>query len=405
MSWGRRGLKVTAVDIMADHEDPVLVDPSDTKSSEGDSAQDAPTSDPNGLEATEMVDVPAAPAGPPPIAQLNGVVKRYGDHPALGPLTLTLDRGCIGLLGPNGAGKSTLIRLMMGLLRPTNGTVTVLGDEVDPSDHAGRRRIGYVPEGDSRFPGQTGVQAVQFAARLVGMAPAAAVERSHQVLDYVGLGEARYRDADSYSTGMRQRLKIAQALVHDPELLILDEPTEGVDPEAREQILTLIGELVRDHDMQLLLSTHLLHDVERIATHAIILNKGRVVENGPVHALKTGARRGYQLRVDGDSTKLVERLQAGGVTAEWMGNALRVGTDDPTWLLSEVKACGLVMRHIAPVELSLNEIYEAAIARAPLENTGAAGDEADVADHENAADAASNQTATSAPDDKQNEVA
>lgn len=306
-------------------------------------------------EASEASEVPEEET-PPPLARFIGLEHRYGDHHALGPLDLTLERGAVGLLGPNGAGKSTLIRLMMGVLKPTKGRVEVLGK--DPSSPDLRARIGYFPEGDTRFPGLTGVQAVAYAGRLVGMPPDDALQRAHLVLDYVGLGEARYRPADEYSTGMRQRLKLAQALVHDPELLILDEPTEGVDPHAREALLELIAGLERDHGLQILVSTHLLHDVERVADHALILHKGDIVEHGAIDALRTAAKRGYQVRVDGALDRLIERLDDAGITHEPAPPALRVQVDDPHILLQHVADAGLTIRQLAPVELSLDEAFE-----------------------------------------------
>ncbi|MBW3582196.1 MAG: ABC transporter ATP-binding protein [Euryarchaeota archaeon] len=300
-------------------------------------------------------------AGNPPLARFYGLSRSYDGKRALGPLDLTIERGTVGLLGPNGAGKSTLIRLMMGVLQPTEGRLEVLGK--DPSSLELRRHIGYAPEGPALFPGLSGVQAVAYAGRLVGMQSADALQRAHLVLDYVELGEARYRLVEGYSTGMRQRLKLAQALVHDPELLILDEPTEGVDPKAREDLLQLIHELSRDHDIQLLLSTHLLHDVERVASHAMILNRGRVIENGPIAELRTAHARGHQVRIAGPIEPLMARLAADNIAHEWRPPALRVQLDDPYRLLQYVQESGAVIRQIAPIELSLDEVFEEAVRR------------------------------------------
>lgn len=296
----------------------------------------------------------------PPLLELVDMTRSYGDRVALGPLTLRVERGCIGLLGPNGAGKTTLLRIMMGILRPTSGSVRVLGEAVDAGTH---RRIGYVPEGDARFPGLTGAQAVIHAGRLVGMERSDAIARAHEVLDYVGLGEARYRDAQTYSTGMRQRLKIAQAIVHDPDLLILDEPTEGVDPAAREEILGLLRSLSRSHGTSLLVSTHLLHEVERFATHAVILNGGRVVEHGRISELRTARARGHEVRFDASAEPVMERLSAMGIAHEWRAPVLRVAIDDPAALLRIATESGLVIRHFAPVEMNLDEVFTDALAR------------------------------------------
>lgn len=296
-----------------------------------------------------------------PLVEFDNTTRAYRGRRALGPITLRLERGCMGLLGPNGAGKSTMIRLIMGILRPTSGSVRVLGEPAGRDTH---RRIGYVPEGDARFPGLTGVQAVIHAGRLVGMERSAAIERAHEVLDYVGLGEARYRDAKTYSTGMRQRLKIAQAIVHDPALLILDEPTEGVDPPAREEILNMLRDLAREHGTSLIVATHLLHEVEQFATHAVILNAGQLLEHGTLRSLRTARSRGHDLRLDGPPNALMAKLRAAGVSHEWRAPVLRVALDDPAAILRTVAEAGLVIRQIAPVEMNLDEVFADAIGRA-----------------------------------------
>ncbi len=295
----------------------------------------------------------------PALAEFDNVVKFYGPLQALGPLSLTLPEGSVGLLGPNGAGKTTFIRLLLGLIRPTSGTVRVLGDEV--SSKSARRQIGYVPEGEAVFPDLTGVEAVTYAGRLVGMPRSEALSRAHQVLDYVELGEARYRLVEKYSTGMRQRLKLAQALVHDPEVLVLDEPTEGVDPEARVRILDLITELERDHGLRLLISTHLLHDVERLATHAVVLSQGRVAAQGTIAELKSASSKAYVVRVNGPLDAVTERLTEAGLKWESLAPNLKVEADDPRRILKAVSDAGLVVRHLAPLEQSLQEAFEQAV--------------------------------------------
>ncbi|MCA1812710.1 MAG: ABC transporter ATP-binding protein, partial [Halobacteriales archaeon] len=272
----------------------------------------------------------------PALVEFDNVAKFYGAHQALGPLTLSLPDASVGLLGPNGAGKSTFLRLLLGMVPPTSGTIRVLGEEVRSSKDL-RGKVGYAPEGDSLFPELDGVEAVSYAGRLAGMGKADALQRAHQVLDYVELGEARYRSVEKYSTGMRQRLKLAQSLVHDPQVLVLDEPTEGVDPEARQHLLDLIGELEGEHGLKVLLSTHLLHDVERLVTHAVVLNRGRVAAQGSLEELKRASSRAYLLRVNGPADPLHERFQRAGIKAESIAPNLRVETDDPRAVLRIVQ--------------------------------------------------------------------
>jgi ABC-2 type transport system ATP-binding protein len=344
-----------------DEADPPLAGEATTDASVGDPQDDADDAASTGESTAPGNDGTESPL----LAQFIDVSKNYGAHPALGPITLDLSRGCIGLLGPNGAGKTTFLRLLMGILPPSAGTVKVLGEEVRAGAIELRRRIGYAPEGDALFPGLSGVEAVAYAGRLVGMPKTDALQRAHQVLDYVELGEARYRLVEKYSTGMRQRLKLAQALVHDPELLVLDEPTEGVDPEARNDLLDLIAELQREHGLQLILSTHLLHDVERLATHALVLNRGRVMAHGPLSELKAARRAGLRVRVRGDATAFQERLSAQGIQNAPSGSSVVVQMDDPRAVLQHAKAAGVVVRHVAPLELSLNEAFEQAVGGEP----------------------------------------
>jgi ABC-2 type transport system ATP-binding protein len=301
---------------------------------------------------------PPAPSGPVPLAELDGVTRSYAGKLALGPVTLRIDGDRVGLMGPNGAGKTTLIRLLMGVLAPDSGTVRVLGEPAGP---ATRRRIGYVPEGDVRFPHLNGLESVALAGRLSGLPAGAAQQRAHQVLDYVGLRDERYRAASSYSTGMRQRLKLAQALVHDPDLLILDEPTEGIDPQSRDHLLALVDELSREHGIRVLLSTHLLADVERVATHAVVVSGGQVAVSGALEDLRRSSAHGLAVRVAGDPAPLQERLRAAGVGVRQVGPALHVDLDDPRALAGHVRAAGLVLRDLGPVRLRLEDAFAQAV--------------------------------------------
>jgi ABC-2 type transport system ATP-binding protein len=174
------------------------------------------------------------------VVRLDSLTKHFGPVRVLDDVSMTLDVGVTGMLGPNGAGKSTLIKILLGLLRATSGTGHVLGLDVHQQSREIRERVGYMPEDDCYLPALSGVESVQFAARLCRIPAVEALRRSHEILDFCGAGQERYRDVETYSTGMRQKLKFAQALVHDPPFLILDEPTSGLDPDERDAMLNRI---------------------------------------------------------------------------------------------------------------------------------------------------------------------
>src|SRR5438309_6789068 len=209
--------------------------------------------------------------------ELKNISRNFGKNQALIDVSLALETGRIGLLGPNGAGKSTLMKILLGLLPPSSGTGRVLDHDLASAGVALRRAIGYMPEADALVPGMQGAEYVALAGELYGMARKQALRRAHEVLTYLDLEDARYRKLEEYSTGMKQRLKLAQALVHDPPVLLLDEPTSGMDPAGREGMLELLLCLGRDHGKIIVLSTHLLGDIDRVCDRVVILNHGRVL--------------------------------------------------------------------------------------------------------------------------------
>src|SRR5436190_12052324 len=214
---------------------------------------------------------------------LQHINRWYGKQQALREVTLRLQPGRIGLLGPNGAGKSTLLKILLGLLPQSSGTGTVLGYDLVPANGSAlRRAIGYMSEADSLIPGLRGAEYVALAGELYGMPRRQAQRRAHEVLTYLELEDARYRPLEEYSLGMKQRIKLAQALVHDPPVLLLDEPTSGLDPAGRDAMLELLRTLGRDHSKSLLLCTHLLGDVERVCETVLILHRGRLLRQGGV---------------------------------------------------------------------------------------------------------------------------
>jgi len=217
--------------------------------------------------------------------------------PALKGLTLTLDRGIVGLLGPNGAGKSTLLKALLGLLQPSAGGGTVLGVPLGAPEAAKlRSRIGYMPEYDALIEDASAYEQVAFWGELSGLAPESARDRAHEVLYFVGLDEARYRPVSGYSTGMRQRVKLAQALVHSPELIFLDEPTNGLDPDGRRRMLDLVLRVHAELGTGVILASHLLGDVERVADQLVILDQGQIKAAGSMAGLRKALAKRVELR-------------------------------------------------------------------------------------------------------------
>src|SRR5438270_2853361 len=214
--------------------------------------------------------------------QLQNVTKTYGAVTALDNLSVAVPEGAVGLLGPNGAGKTTMIRTLLGLISVDAGSGQVLGMDTRTRSLDIRQAVGFVPEDECLFPLVAGIDFVSYAGELTGMTGKDAMQRAHEVLDYVGLGEARYRRVESYSTGMKQRLKLAAAIVHDPRLLILDEPTNGMDPAGRQELLELARDLSRNKGMSLLFSSHLLPDVEGVCDYIVVLGAGRVLTAGGI---------------------------------------------------------------------------------------------------------------------------
>jgi ABC-2 type transport system ATP-binding protein len=245
--------------------------------------------------------------------QLDGVTVIYGKNRALKQVSASFARGAVGLLGPNGAGKSTMLKALLGFIKPTEGKMRVLGIDVAERPMEIRARLGYMPETDGHIPGMNAVQFVAYCGQLAGLPTVDAMQRAHEVLYYVGLGEARYRNLETYSTGMKQRIKLAQAIVHDPDLLFLDEPTNGMDPKGRDEMLELIHDLAHNKNVNLILSSHLLPDVEYTCDHVVVMDKGQVAAQGPIEELKGPAGRVFELRVKGDLPGFIDALEQAGM--------------------------------------------------------------------------------------------
>jgi ABC-2 type transport system ATP-binding protein len=302
-----------------------------------------------------------------PVVSLDDVVVEYGRNRALNGVTASFSRGAIGLLGPNGAGKSTMIKSLLGFIVPARGRMRVLGLDVATEPIAIRARIGYMPENDAQIPGLTAVQFVAYCGELAGLPRVDATQRAHEVLYYVGLGEARYRKVETYSTGMKQRIKLAQALVHDPDLLFLDEPTNGMDPKGRDEMLELVRDLAHNKNVNLILSSHVLPDVEYVCNEVVVMDKGRIAASGPIEALKQPRGRVYELRVKthGDMDVFFGRLTAAGLechsTEDDVVRVFVPGDGGARQLFALAAAEGVQVRHLRPSVPTLEDVFAHAV--------------------------------------------
>jgi len=292
---------------------------------------------------------------------LEKIVKNYGRVRALDELSLSVGPGIIGLLGPNGAGKSTLIKVLLGLVRITSGSGRVLDYEIGRDSRAIRAHVGYMPEDDCYLSGLSGVEMVRFAARLSGIPSLEALRRAHEILDFCGIEQERYRTVETYSAGMRQKLKFAQAIVHDPPLLILDEPTLGLDPEEREAMLSRVRVLAVKAGKAVLLSTHILPDVQTICDTVVIVAKGRVRIVERLEVLTRPVSPAYRVRVFGPAAALAERIRREGTDVQ-------TGPDDTLTLATAdeevvrrvwdwAREAGVGIRTLLPDQNSLEQIF------------------------------------------------
>ena len=301
----------------------------------------------------------------PSVVSLDRVSVRYGRQWALRDVTTEFPSGAVGLLGPNGAGKSTMIKSLLGFVQPTQGQMTVLDLDVRHSPLSIRSRIGYMPENDGHIPGMNAISFVAYCGQLAGLPRADAMQRAHEVLYYVGLGEARYRNVETYSTGMKQRIKLAQALVHDPDLLFLDEPTNGMDPKGRDEMLELVRDIAHNKGMNLILSSHLLPDVEYTCDHVVVMDKGQIATAGPIESLKGHGGRVYEVRVKGERDAFVAALRAAGLdchTSEEDVMRVFVPDDrDAQYLFRVAAEQGVQVRHLRASVPTLEDVFARAV--------------------------------------------
>lgn len=301
------------------------------------------------------------------VASIRGLTVKYGQFTALHDLTVKIPEGCIGLLGPNGAGKTTLIKTLLGFVEPASGEGEVLGADIRTEGTLIRQRVGLMPEQDCHIPGMSAVAFVAYAGELAGMPGAQALRRAHEVLEYCGLGEARYRNVETYSTGMKQRIKLAQALVHGPRLLLLDEPTNGLDPRGREEMLDLVRSVSHGKGVNVIVSSHLLKDIERTCDQVVVVFRGRLQAQGLIQDLKKieGAPVDIELR-EPNGAFLNALLMRNARLLESEEYRYRVqlpgSPEDATRAIFEAaKVSGAQVRGIKLAERSLEEAFLAAI--------------------------------------------
>ncbi len=301
---------------------------------------------------------------------LDHVSVAYGANTALRDVSAVFPTGAVGLLGPNGAGKSTMLKSLLGFIPPTTGRLEVLGLNVADRPLDVRARLGYMPENDGHIPGMNAVTFVAYCAQLAGLPKADAMQRAHEVLFYVGLGEARYRNVETYSTGMKQRIKLAQAIVHDPDLLFLDEPTNGMDPKGRDEMLALVHDLAHNKGVNLILSSHLLPDVEYTCDHVIVLDKGKIATSGTIDALKGPAGRVFEVRVKGDLASFLKHMSDAGMDChETDEDVMRVfvpgpigsAGDDQRRICEIARQSGVQVRHLKASLPTLEDVFARAI--------------------------------------------
>ena len=298
--------------------------------------------------------------GVTPVITARNLRKMYGPHLALDDVNLDIPPGAVGILGPNGAGKSTLFKCLLGLITTTSGDGTVLGYDIRTEGDKIRSRIGYMPEYDALDPGLSAIDQVRYAGELLGMNPAHATRRAHEVLQYVGLKDQRYRKIETYSTGMKQAAKLACALVHDPDVLICDEPTNGLDQRAREFMLQTLRRTVSEGNRTVLMSSHVMDDVQEVCDRIVMIHKGRIVVQRRIEDLARQIEREIEISVWGGASRMQQELESRGFEVRRLGRVLRVDrADDSTTreILEAAVAADVQVRQMQEYEPDLEDIF------------------------------------------------
>ena len=302
------------------------------------------------------------------VIELTEVSVLFDKMRALDGVTLSFGKGATGLLGPNGAGKSTLIKTLLGFIRAESGSVRIFDLEMPRHAIEVRHRVGYMPEREISSPKVSAVSFLTYCGRIFGMSRVDALERAHEVLNYVKLGDSRYRNMETYSTGMLQRVKLAQAILHDPKLLLLDEPTNGLDPDGRIEVLNLVRDIALRPGVSVILSSHLLPDVQHVCEQVVMIDKGRVVQSGAIQALTPRQVNHYELRFRDNDDVCIAAMRAAGHAClrlhpanTWLVQCS--GADGVKDLFEIAARCDTQIRHFQPARYSLESVFLQAVGK------------------------------------------
>ena len=298
--------------------------------------------------------------GANPVISTKSLCKMYGPHLALDNVNLEIPHGAIGILGPNGAGKSTLFKCLLGLIGTTSGEGSVLGYDIRTQADLIRSQIGYMPEYNSLDPGLFAVDQVRYAGELLGMNTKIATQRAHEVLEYVGLKDQRYRKIETFSTGMLQATKLACALVHDPEILICDEPTNGLDQRSRGFMLQTLRRTVREGNRTVLMSRHVMDDVQDVCDRIVLIHRGKIVVHRSIDDLVSQVEREIEIMVWGGASRMEDELTSKGLKTRRLGRVIRIKKDDDSTtrkILEAADSSDVQVRQMREYEPDLEDIF------------------------------------------------
>ena len=300
------------------------------------------------------------PLSEAPVIIAKGLRKMYGPHLALDDINLEIPRGAVGILGPNGAGKSTLFKCLLGLITTTSGEGSVLGLDIRTQGEQIRSKIGYMPEYNALDPNLFAVDQVRYAGELLGMNSKNATQRAHEVLEYVGLKDQRYRKIETFSTGMLQATKLACALVHDPDILICDEPTNGLDQRARSFMLQTLNRTVKEGNRSVLMSSHVMDDVEDLCDSIVMIHKGRIVVQSSIEDLVEQVDKEVEMVIWGGASKMESELSSMGLENRRLGRVIRIKVEDESTVdkaLQAAVSAGVQVRQMKEYEPDLEDIF------------------------------------------------